>query len=149
MMEKALMIIMFMYCSSFGLLTAQYIIGDVVGEQISTLVDTVNPITQTVTPAGTPILPDIRGMFDTSSFNSITYNITNGIYTQNSTFYDKVETFSTAAASIGWLMVQLGSGTFVFNILALFGIPSILITGITVLYILLLARAILAYIRAV
>ena len=115
MMEKALMIIMFMYCSSFGLLTAQYIIGDVVGEELRS-------------PDGTAILPDIRGVIDIDTINNITYNITTGTYTGNTTYYDKIETFSTAAASIAWLMVQLFSGTYIFNILALFGIPPILIT---------------------
>jgi len=141
MMEKALMIIMFMYCSSFGLLTAQYIIGDVVGEELRS-------------PDGTAILPDIRGLIDIDTVNNITYNITTGTYTpvdqgNDTAFYDRVETFSTAAASIAWLMVQLFSGTYIFNILALFGIPSILITCFVILYVFLLARAILAYIRGV
>ena len=136
MMEKALMIIMFMYCSSFGLLTAQYIIGDVVGEELRA-------------PDGTPILPDIRGVIDIDTINDVTYNITTGTYTANTTYYDKIETFSTAAASIAWLMVQLFSGTYIFNILALFGIPPILITCFVILYVFLLARAILAYIRGV
>lgn len=141
MMEKALMIIMFMYCSSFGLLTAQYIIGDVAHETLHA-------------PDGTPILPEIRGLIDIDTVNEVTYNITTGAYTpvdqgNDTAFYDKVETFSTAAANIAWLMVQLFSGTFIFNVLGLFGIPPVLITCISILYIFLLARAALAYIRGV
>ena len=55
----------------------------------------------------------------------------------------------TAAAGIAWEIIQLMSGTYVFNLLALFGLPSIIIVGISVLYIILLAFTIVSYIRGV
>ena len=55
----------------------------------------------------------------------------------------------TAAAGIAWEIIQLMSGTYIFNLLVLFGIPEIMVAGMTILYVILLAFTIVSYIRGI
>ena len=52
--------------------------------------------------------------------------------------FDRIENPIESGAYITWQMVTLLSGTYVFNLLALFGIPEIFIVGMTMVYYLLL-----------
>ena len=55
----------------------------------------------------------------------------------------------TAAAGIAWELILLMTGTYVFQVAYLLGIPSILIAGMVLLYIILLMRTIIAYLRGI
>ena len=67
----------------------------------------------------------------------------------NSTYFDKVETFTTGAAFVAWELVTLMTGTYIFYIMFLFGVPEIFVLVFVTLYVLLLARAILGYVRGI
>ena len=136
MMEKALMIIMFMYAVSFSTMAGQYVIADVMGITLTNF-------------EGDPIESHILTFVDEGSFNTQTQKIQNGTFNDNTTYYDKVETFTTAAASVAWELVTLLSGTYIFNFLYLMGVPAYFVSIFVILYVLLLARAIIGYIRGI
>ena len=56
---------------------------------------------------------------------------------------------AVAASQIAFYLFQLMTGTYVFNILYLFGIPPVFIVPIAVIYIILLARSLIALIRGI
>jgi hypothetical protein len=136
MMEKALMIIIFMYCASYSVLGAQYVLADVLGVTLTSY-------------EGVVIKSHIISFIDEDFVNQQTSNIVDANYTGNSTFYDKVETSTTAAAYIGWEIALLLSGTYIFNFMYLMGIPLYFVVIFAVIYIFLMARAIIGYIRGV
>lgn len=53
------------------------------------------------------------------------------------------------AANIGWDLILLVSGTYIFDVLAQLGVPVIFIVGFVVLYIFLLVRSIMGWIRGI
>src|SRR5574338_19662 len=55
----------------------------------------------------------------------------------------------TSAAYVAWQLLTILLGTYIFGILAIFGIPPMVIIILQILYLLLLARAILAYVRGI
>jgi hypothetical protein len=81
--------------------------------------------------------------------NERTTNIISADFQGNSTYYDKVETFTTGAAFVAWELVTLMTGTYIFYIMYLFGVPLIFVLGMTILYGFLLARAIIGYVRGI
>jgi len=98
---------------------------------------------------GQPVNSAIVGYLQTDKFNQSTQNIVNANYTGNSTYFDKIETFTTGAAYVAWELVGLMSGTYIFYIMLLFGVPTWFVSGFIILYILLLARAIIGYVRGI
>lgn len=137
MSEKAIVIIVFMYSTSFSLLAAQYVLGDVFGTTLT------SPIT------GAPLKSNLIGVNGTSgiiqinTINTQQQNIT-GI-TRNNTVTNPIGT----AAGQAYELLQILTGTYIFNVLALLGVAPIFISGLVVLYVILLARAIIAYIRGI
>lgn len=106
-------------------------------------VELVSPVT------GLPINTAIVGYLQEDELNERTGNIISGNFTTNSTFYDKVETFTTGAAFVAWELVTLMTGTYIFWIMSLFGVPTWMITMFVSLYALLLARAIIGMVRGI
>jgi hypothetical protein len=107
-------------------------------------VDMVSPLT------GEPMETSaIVGYLQSAEFNEATDNISSANYTGNTTFYSKIETFTTGAAFVGWELIGLMSGTYVFNIMYLMGVPLWFVTAFIGLYILLLARTVIGYIRGI
>lgn len=137
MIDKALIIIITMY--ALGLM--------MVGLESTLLqvyhVEMISPLT------GEPVKGAVEGYLQMSEFNARSANIASADFTTNSTFYDRVETFTTGAAFIAWELVTLMSGTYIFHIMILFGIPQWFVTAFIILYILLLARAIIGYVRGI
>lgn len=137
MSEKAMVVIVFMYSTSFSLLVAQYVLGDVFGTTLT------SPIT------GAPLKSNLIGLNGTagviliSNVNQQQLNITS--ITRNNTVSNPIGT----AAGQAWEVLQILTGTYIFNVLALLGVPAIFISGLVVLYVILLARAIIAYIRGI
>lgn len=99
--------------------------------------------------SGEPINTAIVGYLQTDEFNQRSQAIASANYTSNSTFYDRVETFTTGAAFVAWELVGLMTGTYIFYIMLLFGVPNWFVVGFIMLYIILLARAILGYVRGI
>ena len=136
MIEKALIIILFMYSASFSLLGVQYVIGDVIGVELTSI-------------EGVPIKSHILGLINEDQLNTVTANIVSGNFTENTTYYDRVETFTTGAAFVAWELVTLLSGTYIFNFMWLMGVPEIFVGGFVILYLMLLARAIIGLVRGI
>ena len=137
MSEKAIVVMIFMYATSFSLLGAQYVINDVFGTTLT------SPVT------GQPIKSNLIGSNGTGGILSIAtinqqqLNVTSN--TRSNTVTDPIGT----AAGMAWELMQILTGTYIFNILYLLGVPAIFITGLVAIYVILLVRAIIAYIRGI
>jgi len=143
MIDKALIIVIVMYAAGLMMIGMEITLGQLTDVEIRGFIT--DPVT-----GEKPILKSaIAGYLQEDEFNQYTQRITNANYTTNSTFYDRVETFTTGAAFVAWELIQLMTGTYIFNMLYLFGVPQWLITLFITLYILLLARAIIGYVRGI
>ncbi len=98
---------------------------------------------------GVPIKSHLIGFIGESELNTRTANIVAANFTANSTFFDKIETFTTGAAFVAWELITLLTGTYIFYLMFLFGVPLIFVTGFVILYVLLLARAIIGLVRGI
>jgi|TARA_B110000438_G_scaffold34686_1_gene34493 hypothetical protein len=125
-----------MYAAGFSLLGAQYTLADTVGFTITNM-------------DGVPIKSALHGFIKDDAINERTQNIVSADFQGNSTYYDKVETFATGAAFVAWELVSLMTGTYIFYIMFLFGVPEIFVLVFVTLYVLLLGRAILGYMNRV
>ncbi len=119
-----------MYSASFMMLGTQFVLGDVFGIEIKNW-------------EGTEIKSTILDTVDVDQLNTSATNIigTN----QTSVTTDPI----TAAAGIAWELFLLLTGTYVFQVLFLLGVPSIIVAGMVILYIIMLSRTIIAYLRGV
>ena len=136
MIDNALKIIIFMYAAGFSLLGVQYTMADTIGLEMTNM-------------DGVPIKSALHGFINDDEINTRTQNIVSADFQGNSTYYDKVETFTTGAAFVAWELVSLMTGTYIFYIMFLFGVPEIFVLVFVTLYVLLLARAILGYVRGI
>ena len=136
MIDNALKIIIFMYAAGFSLLGVQYTLADTMGFTMTNM-------------DGVPIKPALHGFIQDDQINTRTSNIVSANFQGNSTYYDRVETFTTGAAFVAWELVTLMTGTYIFYIMYLFGVPLIFVLGMTILYGFLLARAIIGYVRGI
>ena len=120
----------FMYSISFSILGAQFIVGDIMGVTMTDI-------------NGDPLKSSILATIQVDQLNTSAQNVigTN----QTSIVSDPI----TAAAGIAWELILLMTGTYVFQVAYLLGIPSILIAGMVLLYIILLMRTIIAYLRGI
>lgn len=135
MIEKALIIIIAMYALSLAVIGVQF---------------EANKIGITITNMdGVAIESQVVNYLNQDQFNQVTADVVNGTFNGNSTYYDKVETFTTAAAAVSWELVTLLSGTYIFNFLYLIGIPYLFVAGFVMIYLLLLSRAIIGLIRGI
>ena len=136
MIDKALIVIIFMYAASFSILGIQYTVADVFGHDIKNL-------------DGVPIKSALTGFIKQDELNLRSASIVSANFTGNSTFYDRIETFTTGAAFVAWELITLMTGTYVFYILILFGVDEIFVLGFLAIYIILLSRAIIGYVRGI
>ena len=149
MIDKTLVIIIFMYAISFSILGIQYELGDIYGVTLVTIVDLRDSSGNIVTPAGTAIESSLLGFINQGELNQRAINIVQGNFTGNTTYYDKVETFTTGAAFVAWELVTLLSGTYIFNMMYLLGVPLYFVIGFLALYLFLLARTIIGLVRGI
>ncbi len=131
MIEKSLYVIIFMYIASFGFLGAQYVFADIFGVQIKNF-------------DGVPLEDEILDISDFAAFNTALVNITS----TNFTLADTADAF-IAAGEIAALLFLILTGTYIFNLLFLFGVPAIFVAGFVGVYVIFVARSMLAYIRGV
>ena len=120
----------FMYATSFGLLGGQFLMGDIIGIELKDI-------------NGNPLKSSILDTINVDTLGTSAQNVIGTNATAVTT--DPI----TAAAGIAWELIQLMTGTYIFNIAYLMGVPLIIIAGITLLYIILLMRTIIAYLRGV
>ena len=131
MIEKPLIIMIFMYATSFGVLGAQFALADVFGITLEN-------------HEGVEIRSNLLDIINIDQINQSTENIA----TANQTLMglDPI----TSAASLVVELFLLLTGTYIFNVLLLFfGVPTIFVAGFVILYFLMLARTIVGYLRGV
>ena len=129
MIEKSLIIIIFMYAISFSLLGGQYV--------MSTFGVTM------VNYEGTPITSNLEIIIKPDRLNTITDNLNNINGTTAES--DPVGT----AAGLVVDIIGLLTGSYIFNLLFLFGVPSIFIGGMVILYAFMLFRTLIGYLRGI
>ncbi len=133
--DVSLVMIILMYTLSFTLLGLQWEIADTHGHTLTNF-------------DGVEIKSAIHSYVNQEQINQYTENITSADYTSTSgSFYDKIETSVVAGAFVIWELIGLLTGTHVFYLLILLGIPPMFVTIFVVIYILLLARAIIGYLN--
>lgn len=91
----------------------------------------------------------VTNWMDLTTFNEVSQAIDNGTFNQNTTFYNKVETYATAGAAVAWNFITLLSGLYIFNLIAFLGVPLPFVTGLAILYVFLLARTIIGLLQRI
>lgn len=91
----------------------------------------------------------VESWLNLETFNTLSQEIDNGTFNQNTTFYNRVETYATAGAAVAWNFITLLSGLYILNLLAFIGVPIPLVLGIAVLYVFLLARTIIGLLQRI
>tara|TARA_B100001750_G_scaffold247405_1_gene273048 strand:- start:1688 stop:2080 length:393 start_codon:yes stop_codon:yes gene_type:complete len=130
MIEKALIIIIFMYALNFSMLGIQFMYADVVGHEM-------------VNHEGVPITSNIQNYINISQLNTTSTNVTG--MTSSAVISNPL----TAAAEIAWELFLLLTGTYIFSVIHLLGVPSIIVAGMVILYIIMLSRTIIGYLRGI
>lgn len=127
-MEKALIVVVFMYAVSFSMFGGQYLFGDVLGITLTNF-------------QGQPIKPALLTFVNQNNFTAIAVNSTSGTLTQVKT------NPLVAAVSAGWELFQLFTGTYIFNLMLFFGIPQVFVYCFSGIYVIFAARAFIGYIK--
>ena len=131
--DKAMLVWMFMFAVGIGVLTAQYIYADVYGITLRDF-------------QGQPI-KDI--FIKISNINTISAEQNNLNQINSTKLANDPIGVASAISVIALTLVELASGTYIFDILYHLGVPLIFVVGMVALYIVLLARAVLGWIRGV
>lgn len=129
MIEKGLFIIITMYCVSLGLIGGQYI-ADSYGLTL-------------VNHEGVEIKSNLIDAINIEEINQATQTTTG--LNQTETILDPI----VGAATVAWELFQIMTGTYIFNVLYLLGIPTIFIVGMTVPFALLMIRGLVGYLRGI
>lgn len=134
MIEKALFIAISMYALSFSLLIGQYVFADVVGLTMY------SPVT------GLAFQSSILQFIDTGNINTISTTVVNVNATTSNTFTG-IERAFQLGMTVGLELFELLTGTYIFNLLTILGVPAIAILPLVVLYVFLMIRAAMSYFR--
>ncbi len=134
MRQKALIIWIFMFFFGMSGIVAQYVAADVFGITIKNF-------------DGIPISSNILSILDIDDINLRTTNIITANFTENTTSFNRVEDPEISSAFVAWEVIQLITGTYIFQLLILFGVPTIMVTGMVIVYVVLLAYFIWTAVR--
>lgn len=145
MIEKPLIIIIVCYIASFSFLGVQLTVGDIIGVDMRTF------DTDTGSYSGDEIRDSINGM---SNEEGTPYSqLSNGTYIMTQiTLGDEssvIDSPIATAAGIAFTIFQLMTGTYIFDMLVFLGVPVIFVGGIVMIYIILLSRTVIAYVRGI
>ena len=133
--EKSLIIIMFVYALSFSVLGIQFILADVFHTQLTNFQG--QPIKNTViTGIGTNTLNQIAGNA-TCTTNNCRSQATNPV------------TYLQVAAAYAWDLFMLIMGLYIFQFLFDLGVPLIFMYGFIALYLFLLVRSLMGWLRGI
>ena len=124
-----------MYAASFSILGIQYVLADAFNFTLKN-------------SEGVELKSSILDFINQDTLNQVTGEIATVNSTYNSTL-DAVENSFNIGINIAFDLLTLLTGTYIFNVLWLLGVPPIFIAGMIILYALLLGRAIIAYVRGV
>lgn len=123
-----------MYALSFSLLIGQYVFADIVGLTLY------SPVT------GAPLQSAVLQYINTGTINSITTSTVNVNATTANTFTG-IERAFQLGMTVGLQLFQLMTGTYIFNLLTLLGVPDLVILCLVTLYVFLMIRAAMSYFR--
>ena len=130
MIEKSLIVIIFLYISSFSLLGAQYIWADVFHITMTNF-------------QGQPLKNNLLSDIHTDTLNTISNS------TLNTSPTSIISNVIGISGGIAWDLVLLVTGTYIFDILNQLGVPTIFIVGFVAVYVFLLIRSILGWVRGI
>lgn len=133
MMEKSMMAIMFVYAISIGFLGLQFVVFDVFHSQMTNF-------------QGVPLKNNIIQDIGVSTINNVS-----GALGHNSTqtIAQAAAQYAAAVANIAIDLIMLITGLYIFDIMLQLGIPSIFIIGFVILYLFLLIRSIVGWVRGI
>lgn len=134
MIEKPLIIWLFMFSVSGFILVGQFV-ADAFGITLTNW-------------DGVQIKSNLLTILDIDSINTITETIISVNDTRNTTLDAVTQSFELGL-NIGFELLTLLTGTYMFNVMYLLGVPPIAIAIMVVLYAVMLGRAIIAYLRGV
>ena len=123
-----------MYALSFSFLIGQYIFADVLGMTLT------SPIT------GLPIQSAVLEFINTGNINSIATQTVN-VNSTTSNVFTGIERAFQLGMTVGLQLFELMTGTYIFNLLSVLGVPNIAILVFVTIYVFLLIRAAMSYFR--
>lgn len=130
MIDKSLYAIIFVYATTFGILAAQFVFADVYG---ITMRD----------KDGNELHSAVLTLLDQDAINQHETNLLSG---DQQTLFNNP---ATAAAKAAWEMILIITGFYPFSVAYLLGVPSIVLMGFGVLYIFLVGRTLMGWIRGI
>ena len=144
MIDKAFLMMVFMYILSFSTMAGIWMFADVLGVEL--LINCSDGCAN----YGEPFKPAVLQWLGGGDVNEILGRSSTGDYTNsdNSPF-DRVLNFTTAAAHVAWDVIGLMTGTYFFTFMYFMGVPMIIAGGLMLVYSFFLVRAIFGYIRGV
>ena len=135
----------FMWTASFMVLGVQWALLDVMHVELT--IQCTDTTAYCLEKKGTPIKSKLIGFVQRGDISETTARASGGNYGDGA--FDKVVSFATAAAYVGWDIVLLLTGTYIFEFMYFMGVPLIFVAGLTVIYGIFLIRAIVGYIRGI
>ena len=129
LMEKSLILIMFMYIAGAALIGAQYIWADVFHVTMTNF-------------SGVPLKNNLLNDINMKSINGVGGAVLNNTQTTaaNAVIF---------TAQVAWDLILLMSGTAIFDFLFQMGVPLLFITIFVIGYLFLLVRTIMGYVRGI
>ena len=133
--EKSLIIIMLVYSLSFSMLGIQFVLADVFHTQITNF-------------QGQPMKNVLINGIGTTTLNTIAVN---GTCTTDQCHANAVNpiTYLSVAAQYAWDIFLLVSGLYIFNFIFQLGVPLIFMSGFIALYLFLLVRTMIGWVRGI
>ena len=129
LMEKSLILILFMYIAGASLIGAQFIWADVFHVTMTNF-------------QGVPLKDNLLHDINMGSINGVGGAVLNNTST----------TAANAAiftAQVAWDLILLMSGTYIFDFIFQMGVPAIFVTIFIIGYLFLLVRTIMGYVRGI
>lgn len=120
---------------SFSVIAGQYFINEVFDITITNW-------------EGAPVQSTIIALIDMNELNTITGDFANAESQSNSTLAPIENAFNIGLA-VGWEILTLLTGTYIFNFIYFMGVPWYFVAGMAIVYFMMLGRTIIAYIRGV
>ena len=133
MIEKSLIIILFVYSCSFSILGAQFIWGDVFHVTLTDF-------------NGQPFKNNLINDININTINQVSKNLASN---QTTSIEQAGVNYASAVAVVGVDLFLLATGLYIFDLLLQMGVPFIFVVGMIGLYLFLLIRSILGWVRGI
>lgn len=123
-----------MYALSFSLLIGQFVFADIMDKTMYSSI------------SGTPLSQAVLQYINTDTLNTITTSVVNVNATTPNTFTG-IERAFQLGMTVGLQLFQILTGTYIFNLLLILGVPALAILAIVMIYVFLLIRGAMSYFR--